>query len=73
MVSAVLDSGPLIHLAEIRCFRALRIVEVVIPAAVAIEVTRSNKPMLFRRSSYKRIIQHGKADHGHQVFLQSDR
>jgi predicted nucleic acid-binding protein len=44
MVSAVLDSGPLIHLAEIRCFRALRIAEVVVPAVVAIEVTRSNKP-----------------------------
>lgn len=44
MASAVLDSGPLIHLAEIRCFRALRIAEVVVPVAVSIEVTRANKP-----------------------------
>ena len=44
MASAVLDSGPLIHLAEIRCFRALRIAEVVVPFAVALEVTRANKP-----------------------------
>lgn len=44
MASAVLDSGPLIHLAEIGCFRALRIAEAVVPAAVALEVTRAHKP-----------------------------
>ena len=40
MSKAVSDSGPIIHLAEVDCFNALQIAEVVIPAAIYTEKTK---------------------------------